>query len=176
MVSPELTLAAGSPIVRAPILTWPARISAFKRERDSAGIRTASTRSSRPPVSSAEMVTVSMADMVQPMPDDHKPLDPEAAAAIGKVRRLMIIIMTTTFVAVGVILAVIGYRLSQVKESAPSFVDVTHALPPGAKVLSTAIGSDHIVVTIEVGGAVQLLTFDPDTLQPLGRLRFEQKP
>ena len=66
-----------------------------------------------------------MADMVQRMSDDHKPLDPEAAAAIGKVRRLMIIIMTTTFVAIGVILAVIGYRLSQVKESAPSFVDVT---------------------------------------------------
>jgi hypothetical protein len=52
-------------------------------------------------------------------------------------------------------------------------VDVTHALPPGAKVLSTAIGSDHIVVTIEVGGAVQLLTFDPDTLQPLGRLQLK---
>ena len=49
-------------------------------------------------------------------------------------------------------------------------------LPPGAKVLSTAIGSDHIVVTIEVGGAVQVLTFDPDTLKPLGRLRLEQKP
>jgi hypothetical protein len=117
-----------------------------------------------------------MADMVQPMPDDHKPLDPETAAAIGKVRRLMIIIMTTTFVAIGVILAVIGYRLSQVKESAPSFVDVAHALPPGAKVLSTAIGSDHIVVTIEVGDAVQLLTFDPDTLKPLGRLRFSPSP
>ena len=107
------------------------------------------------------------------MSDDHKPLDPEAAAAIGKVRRLMIIIMTATFVAIGVVLAVIGYRLSQVKESAASFVDVTHALPPGAKVLSTAIGSDHIVVTIEVGGAVQLLTFDPDTLTPLGRLHLK---
>ena len=59
------------------------------------------------------------------------------------------------------------------KESAPSFVDVAHALPPGAKVLSTAIGSDHIVVTIEIGGAVQLLTFDPDTLTPLGRLQLK---
>ena len=108
--------------------------------------------------------------------DNEKPLDPEAAAAIGKVRRLMIIIMTTTFVAIGVILAVIGYRLSQVKESAPSFVDVTHALPAGAKVLSTAVSSDHIVVTIEVGGIVELRTFDPDTLKPLGRLRLETKP
>ena len=108
--------------------------------------------------------------------DKEKSLDPDAAAAIGKVRRLMIIILTTTFLAIGVILAVIGYRLSQVKESAPSFVDVTHALPAGARVLSTAVSNDHIVVTIEVGGAVQLLTFDPDTLKPLGRLRLEQKP
>jgi heme/copper-type cytochrome/quinol oxidase subunit 2 len=114
--------------------------------------------------------------MVQPMSDDQKPLDPEAAAAIGKVRRMMIIIMTVTFVAIGLVLAVIGYRLSQVKESTPSFTDVSHVLPPGAKVLSTATSNDHIVVTIEVGGAVQLLTFDPDTLKPLGRLRLEPKP
>jgi len=118
-----------------------------------------------------------MPDMVQPMSDDNeKPLDPEAAAAISKVRRLMIVIMTTTFVAIGVILAVIGYRLSYVKESAASFVDVTHALPAGARVLATAVSNDHIVVTIEVGGTVQLLTFDPDTLTPLGRLRLETKP
>jgi hypothetical protein len=50
------------------------------------------------------------------------------------------------------------------------------ALPAGAKVLSTAIGSDHIVVTIEAGGVTELRTFDPDTLKPLGRLRFESRP
>jgi hypothetical protein len=43
-------------------------------------------------------------------------------------------------------------------------------------VLSTAIGADHIVVTIEIGGVVELRTFDPDTLKPLGRLRLETKP
>ena len=84
--------------------------------------------------------------------------------------------MTATFVAIGLVLVVIGYRLSQVKESAPSFADVTQALPPGAKVLSTALGADHILVTIEVGGGIDVLTFDPDTLKPLGRLRLEPKP
>ena len=88
----------------------------------------------------------------------------------------MIIIMTTTFVAIGVVLAVIGYRLSQVRKALHRPWTSPHALPPGAKVLSTAIGGDHIVVTIEVGGAVQMLTFDPDTLKPLGRLRLEAKP
>jgi hypothetical protein len=110
------------------------------------------------------------------MSDDPKPLEPDAAAAIGKARRMMIIIMTATFVAIGLVLAVIGYRLSQVKESAPSIADVTEALPAGAKVLSTAIGADQIVVTIEVGGGVELRTFDPDTLKPLGRLRLAPKP
>ncbi len=110
------------------------------------------------------------------MSDDQKPLPPDAAAAIGKVRRMMIIIMTGTFVAIGVVLAVIGYRLSQVKESAPSFADVSEALPTGAKVLSTAVGADHIVVTIEAAGVVEVRTFDPDTLKPLGRLRLAPKP
>jgi hypothetical protein len=114
--------------------------------------------------------------MVQLMSDEQKPLNPEAAAAIGKVRRMMIIIMTGTFVAIGLVLAVIGYRLFHAGESAPSFVDVRETLPAGAKVLSTAIGSDHIVVTIEVGGVTELRTFDPDTLKPLGRLRLETKP
>lgn len=110
------------------------------------------------------------------MSEPQQALDPEAAAAIGKVRRLMIIITTATFLAIALVLVVIGYRVSHVEESAPSFADVTQALPAGAKVLSTAIGADHIVVTIEVGGVVELRTFDPDTLKPLGRLRLEAKP
>jgi hypothetical protein len=110
------------------------------------------------------------------MSDDQKPLNPEAPAVIAKVRRMMIIIMTATFVAIGLVLLVIGYRLFHVEESAASFADVTQALPAGAKVLSTAISSDHIVVTVEVGGVIELRTFDPDTLKPLGRLRLETKP
>ncbi len=109
------------------------------------------------------------------MSDDQTPSNSEAAAAIARVRRMMIVIMTTTFVAIAVVLIVIGYRLFHVKESAPSLADVTEALPAGAKVISTAVGSDHIVVTIEVGGVTELRTFDPDTLKPLGRLRLEQK-
>jgi hypothetical protein len=107
---------------------------------------------------------------------EQRSFDPEAAAAIGKVRRMMIIIMAATFLAIGLVFVVIGYRLFHVEESAPSFADVTAALPAGAKVLSTAVGADHIVVTIEVGGVVELRTFDPDTLKPLGRLRLEAKP
>jgi uncharacterized membrane protein (DUF485 family) len=110
------------------------------------------------------------------MSDDQKALNPEAAAAIAKVRRMMIVIMTATFLAIGFVLVVIGYRLFHLEESTPAFADVTEALPAGAKVLSTAVGADHIVVTIEVGGVVELRSFDPDTLRPLGRLRLTPKP
>jgi hypothetical protein len=110
------------------------------------------------------------------MSDDQTPLNPEAAVAIAKVRRMMIVIMTATFLAIAVVLMVIGYRLFHVKESAPSLADVTETLPAGAKVISTAVGADHFVVTIEVGGVTELRTFDPDTLKPLGRLRLETKP
>jgi len=110
------------------------------------------------------------------MSDDEKPLDPDTARMIAKVRRLMTIAAATTFIAVAAVLGVIGYRVFHLGGSAPSqggFTDVTATLPPGAKLLSTSIGSDHIVVTVEVAGGFEVLTFDPDTLKPLGRLRLK---
>ena len=107
----------------------------------------------------------------------EQPLNPEAAAAIAKVRKLMIIVITGTFLAIALILVVVSYRLFHAGQSAPvSFADVTLALPDGAKVVSTGVSNDHIVVTIEVGGVTELHTFDPDTLKPLGRLRLEPRP
>jgi hypothetical protein len=110
---------------------------------------------------------------------DEKSLNPEAERAIAKVRRLMMITSVTTFLAVAAVLVVIGYRVFRLGESAepsPAFADVAATLPAGAKVLSTSISNDHIVVAIDVGGVIELHTFDPDTLKPLGRLRLAPKP
>jgi hypothetical protein len=107
---------------------------------------------------------------------DERPLTPEAERTLANVRRLMMIASVTTFLAVAAVFGVIGYRVFHVGGSAPvstGFVDVTAALPAGAKVVSTAVGADHIVVTVEVGGGIEVLTFDPDTLKPLGRLRLK---
>jgi hypothetical protein len=104
---------------------------------------------------------------------DEKTLNPEAEAAIRRVRRLMMIASAATFIALAVVLGFIGYRVFRAEGSAPSFADVTAALPKGAKVLSTAVSNDHIVVTIETGGVTEVLSFDPDSLQQLGRLRLE---
>jgi hypothetical protein len=107
---------------------------------------------------------------------DDNPLSPEAERAVAKVRRLMMIASVTTFLALAAVLGVIGYRVFHLGGSAASqggFADVTAALPAGAKVISTSVGSDHIVLTIEVAGGIEVLTFDPDTLKPLGRLQLK---
>jgi hypothetical protein len=113
--------------------------------------------------------------MVHSMSDAPTP-DPQAAAAIARVRRLMLIASLTTVIAVGFVFVVIGYRLFHWQGSAPAPADVTAALPVGAKVLSSAVGDGRIVLTVEVNGAIELRTFDLNTLKPLGRLRLETKP
>ena len=49
-------------------------------------------------------------------------------------------------------------------------------LPKGAKVIQTAVSEDRIVVTVELGGTVEIRTFDVKTMQPTGRLRFATEP
>jgi len=108
--------------------------------------------------------------------NSEKPLDPEAAAALARVRRLMMIASVTTFLAVAAVLAGIGYRVFHLGGSVAEpagFVDVRAALPAGAKVLSTATSNDQIVVTIEAAGTTEIWTFDPDSLKPLGRLQLK---
>jgi hypothetical protein len=107
---------------------------------------------------------------------DERVLNPDAERTIAKVRRLMVIASATTFLAVAAVLGVIGYRIFKTGESAPSSPPDVHAsLPAGAKVVSSAIGDHRIVLTVEVDGAIELLSFDLDTLKPMGRMRLERK-
>jgi hypothetical protein len=108
--------------------------------------------------------------MDQKTPDQAP--DAHAAAAIARVRRLMVIASATTFVAVAFVLVVIGYRLFHWQGSVPAAADVAATLPVGAKVLSSAVGDGRIVLTVEIGGAVELRTYDLNTLKPLGRQKL----
>jgi hypothetical protein len=49
-------------------------------------------------------------------------------------------------------------------------------LPKGARVIATAIAEDRIAVTVDVGGAIEIRTFDAKTLKPTGRLKFATEP
>lgn len=95
---------------------------------------------------------------------------------VAKVRAMMLIAGLTTMLAIAAVLGVIGYRLFTLQGSAPTTAatppDLTTVLPKGARVISTAAANDRIVVTIEVGGRVEIRTFDLRTLRPAGRLQL----
>ena len=91
----------------------------------------------------------------------------------------MLVASLTTVIAVGAVFGVIGYRVFHWQGSAPpppSGQPLEAALPPGAKVLSTAAGDGHVVLTVEVNGGIELLSFDLQTLRPLNRVRLAPKP
>ena len=110
--------------------------------------------------------------MVSRMSDADKTLDPQAARLVAKVRRLMMIASLMTFIAVAVVLGVIGYRVFRNGGRAQPISIVAPTLPAGAKVLSSAIGEGRLVLTVEINGAVELLSFDLNTLRPVGRARL----
>jgi heme/copper-type cytochrome/quinol oxidase subunit 2 len=108
--------------------------------------------------------------------DDERPLDPQAARAVAQVRRLMMIASATTFMAVAIVVGVIGYRVFRVGGSAAAAPDATAAFPVGAKVISSAVGDGRIVLTVEIGGVTELRIFDLTTLKPLGKVRLSPQP
>jgi hypothetical protein len=114
--------------------------------------------------------------MTDPSLDDEEPLDPAAARIVAKVRWLMVISGLTTLVGIFAVVGVIGYRLFRAEGSAATAADVSAVLPKGGKVVSTAAAGDRIVVTIDVGGVLEIRTFDAATLKPAGRLRFAPEP
>ena len=106
---------------------------------------------------------------------DENSLNPEAERAIAKVRRFMAIALAATFLALAAVLGIIGYRVSHLSGStAPPTLEAVPTLPVGAKVLSSAVGEGRIVLTVEVNGAIELYSFDLNTLKPLGRLRLSR--
>jgi len=114
--------------------------------------------------------------MSNPSADDEQPLDPAAARIVAKVRWLMLIAGATTLIAVAAVIGVIGYRVFKSEGSAGAPADVTALLPKGARIVATAVAEGRIAVTLEIGGATEIRTFDLKTLRPAGRLRFATEP
>lgn len=114
------------------------------------------------------------------MSDDAKPLDPEQMQQLARIRRFMMIASVTTFVAIGIVFAIIGYKVYKSGDNSQTVATTlplaAAGLPAGAKVLSTAIGDRRVVLTVETAGAIELHSFDLETLRPIARLRLESKP
>jgi hypothetical protein len=134
-----------------------------------------------------EDVAVSPDQAVPPLAPDAPPHDAAASAVIAKVRRLMLISMAVTVIAVGSVFGFIGYRIfkgegstekraDKLPPTSPIPNDVTLSLPRGAKVIQSAVTNDRLVMTLEIDGKVEVRTFDARTLQPAGRLDFSATP
>lgn len=100
---------------------------------------------------------------------------PEQAALFTRVRRMMLIAGLTTALGVGAVLVAIGYRLYRTEGSVAT-TDSTATLPKGARIVSSAVAGDRLVLTLDVGGSVEIRTFDARTLKPTGQLRFAAEP
>ena len=110
-----------------------------------------------------------MTDIAAPEPT------PEQAALFARVRRMMLIAGLTTALAVAAVLIAIGYRLFRTEGSAVTS-DTTLMLPKGARIVSTGTAGDRLVVTLDIGGATEIRSFDAHTLKPVGKLKFVTEP
>ena len=111
--------------------------------------------------------------MTEPVTPDPHP--EQTAALVARVRKMMLIAGLTTALGVGALLVVIGYRLFK-SEGSMVTQATTATLPKGAKILSTAVAGDRLVLTLDVAGATEIRTYDAKTLKPAGTLKFAQEP
>ena len=90
---------------------------------------------------------------------------------------MMLIAGLTTALAICAVLIAVGYRLfkSEGRATEPAG-DVTATLPKGARIVSTGIAGDRLVITLDLGGVIEVRTFDAHTLKPAGRLKFANEP
>ena len=121
-----------------------------------------------------------------PQEPEAKP-DSDAERVIAKVRKLMLVSMAVTVIAVGAVFGFIGYRIfkgegttaktaDKLPEASAIPADMTLAIPRGARVIQSAVAADRLVITLEIDGKIEVRTFDVKTLQPAGRINFSAAP
>ena len=112
-----------------------------------------------------------MTDTVAPEPT------PEQAALMARVRRMMLIAGLTSALAVAVVLIAVGYRLYRGEGSpAAASADIIATLPKGARIVSTAVAGERLVLTLDISWVTEIRTFDARTLKPAGKLKFVSEP
>ena len=59
---------------------------------------------------------------------------------------------------------------------AAAAMDTIATLPKGARIVSTAVAGERLVLTLDIGGVTEIRTFDAKTLKPAGKLKFVSEP
>src|SRR4029077_13613421 len=103
--------------------------------------------------------------------------DAVTAGLAARVRLMMLISGLTTLIAIAAVVGVIGYRIYHSGGSGTGpLADGIVTLTKTARVVSTAVAGDRIVVTLDIGGATEIRTFDSKTLKEPGRSGLPPEP
>ncbi|RTL48301.1 MAG: hypothetical protein EKK40_17485 [Bradyrhizobiaceae bacterium] len=100
---------------------------------------------------------------------------PEQAALIARIRRMMLIAGLTTALGIGALLIAIGYQVFHGGgETAPG--EVTIVLPKGARIVSSGVSGDRLLLTLDMGGVTEIRTYDARSFKPIARVKFASEP
>ncbi|WP_127091377.1 hypothetical protein [Aquabacter cavernae] len=107
-------------------------------------------------------------------PESQEPLTPEQERVLRKVRRFSSVSILVMVLGVMCVLGVIAYRMLTSKNPSPG--EITATLPKDSRIVSTAVSDGLLVLTLDVGGLVEVRTYHLTTLAPAGRMRFAAEP
>jgi hypothetical protein len=109
---------------------------------------------------------------------DNKPLDPAVLQVQARLRRLMLIAGLTLGLGIFAVFAGIVYRLMTYGDKAPEMPAggvVNETLPVGAKLVSSEVTGNRIILTYEHAGGTTLILIDARNLAPIGRLELKPR-
>jgi hypothetical protein len=121
--------------------------------------------------------------MTHPTLDDDRepPLDPAQLLLQARLRKLLMVGYGTLALGFVAVFAAVVYRTTYRTAETPSTAWAqpmagTLALPPGGRVVGTALDGDRMLVTVETPAGTTLLVVDATSLKQLRRLDLQQAP
>jgi hypothetical protein len=106
---------------------------------------------------------------------EEAPLDPAVERVHRKLRRLMLIGGLTLAVGLFSVLGAIVYRImrteARVVPTLPSFAETS--LPAGARLVSTSLAGDRLVLGFAVGEDTLVMVLDQPTMRVISSVRLK---
>jgi hypothetical protein len=112
--------------------------------------------------------------------DDNSepPLDAAQLQLQAKLKRLLLFSSGTMILGMIAVFATILYRVYYRTETPPSTVvapmDTQIAVSAGARIVSTSLNGDRMLVTLESSRGAEILVIDLTTMKPLSRLQLNR--
>jgi hypothetical protein len=103
-------------------------------------------------------------------------LTPAQERVIKRARRLMMVPLLVMVAGFLTVFGVIAYRLSSSSERGRTPTEKVLNLTRGAKIVSTSVSDNRLAVTVEIGGVTEVLLYDLETMQPVGRFVIKTAP